>query len=111
MGPAAGSRCSPIFMTDCCGLAVATKKIEDCETLEQHFVELANCASVSRAKAARIKKEEEGAARGPSVPIEIPRRAPSPQANLFLQLEVAKLRRQAYLDEIARLAQYMHCLV
>ena len=110
MGPAAGSRCSPIFMTDCCGLAM-TKKAEVCEALEEHFGALANSASVSRAKAARIKKEEEGAARGPSVPIEIPRRAPSPQANLFLQLEVAKLRRQAYLDEIARLAQYMQWCV
>ena len=117
MGPAAGGRCSQIFMSECCGFQQVSA--EDTQPLPasliNHFSDQAsNVNGVSRAAAAKQRQLEESKIKEDRSTaaslIEVSKRAV--QENqvksraLFLELEMSKERRQQRADEIERL-KYM----
>jgi hypothetical protein len=117
MGPAAGGRCSQIFMSECCGFQQVSA--EDTQPLPasliNHFSDQAsNVNGVSRAAAAKQRQLEESKIKEDRSTaaslIEVSKRAV--QENqvksraLFLELEMSKEKRLQRADEIDRL-KYM----
>jgi hypothetical protein len=116
MGPAAGARCSQIFMSECCGYHVTDVESKVLPSaFQSHFDNQAsNVSGVSRQQAAAHRKLEETKlkeerSQSSSLKEESKRAVQDSQEKarcLFLELEMIKDKRQQRADEIDRL-KYM----
>jgi hypothetical protein len=117
MGPAAGTRCSQVFMSECCGY----QQTSDAESqvlpgpLSQHYQDqVSNVQVVSRAAASKLRqieeaklKEERSATKGSKEESkQVARQSQEKSTALFLELELSKEKRLQRADEIDRL-KYM----
>ena len=110
MGPPAGSRCSPTFMSECCGFSESLAPEEMGIHLQQHFAhqEVCNASNVSRAQ---LRKDENNQDKkiGPKAESEQPSEAASHklrrsnQTQQILELEFAKEQRLGRQVEIERI--------
>jgi hypothetical protein len=108
LGPPAGSDCSPVFMSECCGFTAIVNEddILPCVALDRHFqMQVSNFKGLSREKAAKFRKDELKKERDASELSSLPtvsRSSPS-QSQLIINLEIRKERRLVRSQEIERL--------
>jgi hypothetical protein len=117
MGPAAGQKCSQVFMSECCGY----QQTSDAESqvlptpLSQHYQnQVSDVQGVSRAAASKLrqieesklKEERSATASSKEESKQAARQTQEKSRALFLELEMSKEKRLQRADEIDRL-KYM----
>jgi hypothetical protein len=113
LGPAAGSKCSQVFMSECCGFSAISDAGELPSPLHDHYAARAsasNSHALSRIESQRRLREEDRKNRDMSEKQdkankdskELKHQARAERAQAFLDLEVGKEKRKERQDEIAR---------
>jgi hypothetical protein len=117
MGPPAGTMCSQVFMSECCGYQQSSE--EESQVLPSHLAQhyqgqVSNVQGVSRAAALKLRKIEEDklkeerstSASSKEESKQVARQSQEKSRALFLELELTKEKRLQRADEIDRL-KYM----